>query len=367
MQTSTKYKFGFSVATVAAGLTMALIANVGSTVGVASAKPPATTASTTVKPPATAVPATPSAPTTTATAAPQTTVTVTAPEPTPVDAVGAGLVQFIGALWTDHYGARFTLGNSGISATLAGASANGEEIPTDLIKDLEASGLTVLRRWNLQVSSEGKVAAEATFTETSRVPLVGLSNTAAELQAGKIDSLDRFVVSGYSRNAAGGVRDLFGIVVEIRRADGSSGVYFTPTGGAAGSDGAVEGAAKFAARFPQGKGDDDVGIHVVRPDPVVDADVKAICDERRETCEGAASLRNKSCRKSILAHTLVCIGGCPVAAMACTVGYIACFALCEAGCMAYEVIQLSACDDVYHAEILQCDQQYRDCIRNGGK
>ena len=247
MQTSTKYKLGFSVATVAAGLTIALIANVGSTVGVASAKPPtaapsatakpqATTASATVKPPATAVPAKPSAPTTSA--APQATVTVTAPEPKPVDAVSAGPVQFIGALWSDHYGVRFTLGNSGISATLAGASANGEEIPTDLIKDLEASGLTVLRRWNLQVSSEGKVAAEATFTETSRVPLVGVSNTAAELQAGKIDSLDRFVVSGYSRNAAGGVRDLFGIVVEIRRADGSSGVYFTPTGGAAGSDAA---------------------------------------------------------------------------------------------------------------------------------
>ena len=87
MQTSTKYKLGFSVATVAAGLTIALIANVGSTVGVASAKPPtaapsatakpqATTASATVKPPATAVPAKPSAPTTSA--APQATVTVTA-------------------------------------------------------------------------------------------------------------------------------------------------------------------------------------------------------------------------------------------------------------------------------------------------
>lgn len=291
-------------------------------------------------------------------------------EPIDPDQVDPGM--FLADLFGDHFGIRYVPGSSGLSTTLAGATVDGQEIPADLIADYEASGFEVLRRWNVQVVSGGSVVGTSIFTETFRATAAGPSTSPADLQAHGLASNRKTVVSGYTRNAAGHERELFGVVTEVRLLDGRSVSAFTPLGGADDEAGAIVQAQHMAADLA-GQPAQPPLVQLQPPAPVpvpgpgqelTDQQVRDICLERWRTCMRIARANYEACILSAGAATAACIGACAVGCWATGPGYPACMAACGATCLAAEVLMMEACRRQYVAAKDACDQAYRDCLRN---
>jgi hypothetical protein len=291
-------------------------------------------------------------------------------EPIDPDQVDPGI--FLADLFGDHFGVRYVPGSSGLSATIAGATVDGQEIPADLIGDYEAAGFQVLRRWNLQVVSGGGVAATSTFTETFRAAAGGPSLSGAALQAHGISSNHKTVVSGYTRNAAGQERELFGIVSDVRLLNGRSMSAFTPLGGADDQAGAIALAEQMVRDIAGQQGQPPV-VLLAPPAPIpvpgpgqelTDQQVRDICLERWRTCVRNARANYEACLLNAGAATAACIGACAAGCLASGPGYPLCMSICGASCIAAEVLMMEACRRQCVAAYEACDQAYRDCIRN---
>ena len=292
----------------------------------------------------------------------------------PIDPDQVDPAMFLADLFGDHFGVRYVPGSSGLSTTLAGATVDGQEIPADLIADYEASGFEVLRRWNVQVVSGGGVVGQAGFTETSRFALPGLTQSPVDLQAQGFASSTRVVVSGFTRNARGEERELFGLVAEMRMLDGTVVSAFSPAGGEEDPAAAAIAARRLAEGFaprpnvvpeiqanpvpvPPGPGGPGGGVE----------DFREVCRERYNTCLEVAWDRYQACRLQALGVTAACMAGCAAGCIASGPLYPGCVAACGAACIGAEVAMLLACNRNYNADVRLCEQAYRDCIRNRGR
>ena len=340
-----------SLSTFVKGLSMAMVAGMAVNMGVAVAEPPPPVRGTAVMVGA-------------------KMERVVADE---VDADAVDPASFLADLFGEHFGVRYVPGSSGLATTVAGATVDGQEIPVELIADYEAAGFPVLRRWSVQVLSQGRVVAQAAFTETSRIATPGLAPAGIDLHAHGIASSTRVIVSGFARNAAGEEREVFGVSAEVRLLGGGTVSTFTPVGAAAAEVGAVAAAARLADDF------NGITVAVPEPDPVPPGpvpgpgpggggeDVEAICAERRNTCYQVARTRYEGCILQAAGISAACVGACVPASFGCGPFAPACMAACGAACITAEVLMMESCVRTLNADRLVCDQAYRDCIRNGGR
>lgn len=334
------------------GLSIAVIAGMAVNMGVVVAEPPPTVRATAVVVGA-------------------TVERVVADE---IDGDALDPAAFLADLFGDHFGVRYVPGSSGLSTTVAGATVDGQEIPVELIGDYEASGYEVLRRWNVQIVSGGGVVGQAGFTETARIALPGLTQSPVDLQAQGFASSTRVVVSGFTRNARGEERELFGLVAEMRTLDGTVVSAFSPVGGE--EDPAA--AAMAAQRLAEGFVPRPNVVPELQPNPVPvppgpggpgggEEDFRQVCRERYETCMQVAWDRYQACRLQALGVTAACMAGCAAGCIASGPLYPGCIAACGAACIGAEVAMLLACNRNYDADVRLCEQAQRDCIRNRGR
>jgi hypothetical protein len=258
----------------------------------------------------------------------------------------------------------------------AASLEDGTELPADerMIADLEAKGVKVHRRWGVGIMKNDKVAATASFNESFRQGIDGMT-----WRDGKSGVTVRHsMVAVESENGAGASVQLYGVVTEIEVADGRKSVMFEPIGQSDTGTEAAAAAAGFARFMADPKGtpiafkdkkkgglDDSFEIKSMSVEKYCKEVFYLPCVSRVKTeYEECASSCYVGWGGGTIFGGLVCLGmtvaGTPIAGTICyvvvvgsgAVGYKRCIAVC-----------LDSLKSKLDPEKGVCIAEYRQCLR----
>jgi hypothetical protein len=254
----------------------------------------------------------------------------------------------------------------------AASLEDGTELPADerMIADLEAKGVKVHRRWGVGIMKNDKVAATASFNESFRQGIDGMT-----WRDGKSGVTVRHsMVAVESENGAGASVQLYGVVTEIEVADGRKSVMFEPIGQSDTGTEAAAAAAGFARFMADPKGtpiafkdkkkgglDDSFEIKSMSVEDYCQLVHRVPCQETAKTTyKECISTCNMTVGLGAVGAILTCIG---ITIANAPVG-IVCFVVGAGGADHIYNRCVSSCVNTFRNSMdIQCEAEYKRCLR----
>ena len=286
------------------------------------------------------------------------------------------LATFSADFWATHFGLPYTPGFTALMLTANSISINGlGQWDAGALGETGIAAVELfaaepaLRAWTVQVAGVGGVLATepAVFTESFRHGADGMVLSAEQLAAGGLESLSVHAAAGEFVGGMGVASYVYGYVGTIVPSGGLAGSVFVPLGSAPTRLLAEERAARLALSTSRAVGSAVVGIEAEgreanRLDTLIEEIPPEDCEAIHTLCVASKALRRDACKDRAHAIFIATLAAGAVGCAALTVGGPACMFLVFTAAASAQNAAISACDNDYQADLLDCDADRIRCL-----